>query len=175
MKSILIIITGLFITYSIHASQGTVNFSHSAVLDLEKFVRQVYDLYQTDEVAAKKERLVNKKLSELIDQTYTMKVTTTDSIKYDKKEDRTSIKSQEIYYSDNKKGYMGLFVLFSKAGDELLMTSSPNKEMSITGKVTDIIVTGYFKNDMFNQVYTPLKEFDDSGTTIQQIILKVEI
>lgn len=175
MKYTVLIITGIISAFLVYSSQANNNSSYAAVLDLEKFVKQVYDIYQTDEVAAKKERLVNKKLSELIGQSYTMKVTTSDSIVYDKKEDKTSIKSQEIYYSDNMKGYMGIFVLFSKKSDELLMTTSPNKEMTITGTVTDVIVTGFFKNDMFNKVYTPLKEFDDSGTTIQQIVLKVEM
>ncbi|RPI15330.1 MAG: hypothetical protein EHM58_14305 [Ignavibacteriae bacterium] len=175
MKTITFIIIAFIMTGAVQAGTGVKTLSPSAVLDLEKFARQVYDIYQTDEVAAKKERLVNKKLSELIGQTYTMKVTTTDSIRYDKKEDKTSIKSKEIYYSDNQKGYMGIFVIFEKKGDELLMTSSPDKDMTINGKVNDVIITGYFKNDMFNKVYTSLKDFDDSGTTIQQIILRVEI
>lgn len=160
---------------STYSKTNPVCSNKSENLDLEKFARQVYDLYQTDEVPAKKERLVSKKLMEIIGKVYTMKVTTSDSIVYHKKDDKTSIKSKEIYYSDNQKGYMGIFVVFEKQTDELLMTSSPNTEMTITGTVTDIIVTGYFKNDMFNKVNTPIKEFEDSGTTIQQIIIKVQM
>jgi hypothetical protein len=175
MKTIITLITVLILTGASFAGNDINFFSLSAVLDLEKFAKQVYDLYQTDEVAVKKERLVNKKLTEVIGQTYTMKVTTSDSIAYDKKANKTTIKSREIYYSDNQKGYMGIFVIFDKQGDDLLMSTSPDKEMNITGRVTDVVVTGYFKNDMYSKVFTPLKEFDDSGTTIQQIVLRVEM
>jgi len=145
----------------------------SGKLDLEAFVKQVYDIYQRDEVAVKKERLVHKKLNDLISQTYTMKITCSDSIAYDRKEDRTTIKSKEVYYHDQKTGYFGVFVIAEKKGDDLLMTSSPEKEMTITGRIDDVIVIHYKKGENFVRCYTPLKEFDDSGTVIQQIILKV--
>jgi hypothetical protein len=176
MKTLILLISFMLISsISTYSKTNPVPGSKSENLDLEKFAKQVYDLYQTDEVPAKKERLVSKKLMEIIGKSYTMKVTTSDSIAYNKKDDKTSIKSKEIYYSDNQKGYMGIFVIFEKQTDELLMTTSPDKEMSISGTVTDIIVTGYFKNDMFNKVYTPFKEFDDSGTIIQQIVIKVQM
>jgi hypothetical protein len=176
MKTIIFLISLMLIPgISVYSKTNPVSSNKSENLDLEKFARQIYDLYQTDEVPAKKERLVSKKLMEIIGKTYTMKVTTSDSIVYNKKDDKTSVKSKEIYYSDNKKGYIGIFVIFEKQTDELLMTTSPDKEMSITGNVTDVIVMGYFKNDMFNKVYTPIKDFDDSGTTIQQIVIKVQM
>ena len=147
----------------------------SAALDLDDLCKQVYKLYNTDEVAAKKEILVYKKLNELIGTSQTVKFTTTDSISYDKKTDYSSIKSKEIYYADNAAGYFGVFVLVSKKGDDLLMNSSPDKEMTVTGKVTDILVVSYIKNNKNEKAYTSIKDFDDKGTVIQQIILKIEM
>lgn len=147
----------------------------SGKLDLEAFVKQVYDIYQKDDIPLKKERLVYKKLNDLISQTYTMKITCSDSIAYDKKEDKTTIKSREVYYHDQKTGYFGVFVIVEKKGDDLLMTSSPDKEMTITGMITDLLVVHYKKGNDFINTYTPLKDFDDAGTVIQQIILKVQM
>jgi hypothetical protein len=148
----------------------------NSTLDLEKFVKEVYNLYQTDEVAAKKERLVYKKLSDLISETvYTMKITCSDSIAYDRKEDKSVIKSKEVYHADTELGYFGVFLIIEQKGDDLLMKSSPDKDMSVSGKITDIIVLSYRKGMNFVKTHTPLKEFDDSGTIIQQVILKVQM
>lgn len=157
--------------------KGTENSSYkvtSSNLDLSKFVDQVYDLYQTDEVPAKKERLVNKKLSELLSNSFTMLITCSDSIAYDKKENKTTIKSREVYHADNKNGYFGVFVIVQKSGDDLLLNSSPDKEITISGTVTDMLVISYRKGMDWFKCRTPLNEFDDTGTIIQQIILKVQ-
>jgi hypothetical protein len=148
----------------------------NSTLDLEKFVKDVYNLYQTEEVPAKKERLVYKKLNDLISETaYTLKITSSDSIAYDKKEDKSVIKSKEVFHADTELGYFGVFVIAEKKGDELLMNSSPDKDMTITGKITDVIVVSYKKGMNFVKTRTPLKEFEDSGTIIQQVILKVQM
>jgi hypothetical protein len=149
--------------------------SFAGSLDLEKFCKSVYEIYASDEVAAKKEVLVYKKLNEMTGQTYSLKITATDSVGYDRKTDMSYLKSTEVYWSDAKTGYFGLFVRATQKGDNLLMTSTPGKEMSITGKVTDIIVTQYMKNNTNQNAYTSLKDFDDKGTVITQIILVVEI
>jgi hypothetical protein len=55
---------------------------HSAgSLDLDKLCDQMYKIYDSDELPAKKEVLAYKKLNELIGQSVTVKITTTDSIK----------------------------------------------------------------------------------------------
>lgn len=146
-----------------------------AGFDLEGLCNQMYKIYDSDEVAAKKEVLAYKKLNELIGQQVTVKITTTDSITYDRKEDVSKIKSKEVYTSDAKTGYFGVFVLAVQKGDNLLMSTSPDKEMSVTGKITDVIVTGYIKNNVNNKAYTSLKDFDDKGTVIQQVILRIEM
>jgi hypothetical protein len=144
-------------------------------LDLEGLCKKMYAIYDSEEVAAKKEVLAYKKLNELIGQTYTMKITTTDSISYDRKDDVSKLKSKEVYTSDAKTGYFGVFVLAVQKGDQLLMSTSPDKEMSVTGTIKDIIVVSYIKNNTNQKAYTSLKEFDDKGTIIQQVILIVEM
>jgi hypothetical protein len=166
MKYILFIIAFGFI-FSVKSFWG--------ILDLEGLCKKMYAIYDSDEVAAKKEVLAYKKLNELIGQTYTIKITTTDSISYDKKEDVSRLKSKEVYTSDAKTGYFGVFVIVSQKGDQLLMSTSPDKEMSITGTVKDVLVVGYIKNNTNQKAYTPIKEFDDKGTIIQQVILVVEM
>jgi len=146
----------------------------SANIDLARFVKEVYDIYQTDEVLVKQERFVYKKLSALYTGSYTMKITCSDSIAYDKKEDKTTIKSQEVYHADNKNGYFGVFVIVSKPGDDLLLNSSPDKEISISGAVTEILVLQYRKGMDYFKCRTELKEFDDTGTIIQQILIRVQ-
>lgn len=143
-------------------------------INLEKFVKEVYDLYKTDEVPVKQERLVYKKITELMTGTQTMKITCSDSIAYDKKNDVTTIKAKEIYYADNMNGYFGIYVIYMKKSDELLMTTSPDMEITISGTVSDILVTLYRKGLDFFKCRTPIKEFDDSGTVIQQITLIVQ-
>jgi hypothetical protein len=147
----------------------------SGSLDLEKFCRAVYDLYQTDEVPAKKELFVYKKLNELIGTTQTMKITASDSIVYDRKTDMSTVKSREIFYSDNMQGYFGVFVIATKKGDDLLMSCTPEKEFSVTGKITDVVVLEYIKNNLNAKCFTSLKDFDDKGTVIQKVTLKVEM
>jgi hypothetical protein len=148
---------------------------YSGSLDLEKLCKSVYDIYASEEVAAKKEVLVYKKLNEMIGQTYSVKIIATDSVGYDRKTDMSHLKSTEIYKSDAQTGYFGVFVLANQKGDILLMTSTPGKEMSFTGRVTDILVTQYMKNNTNQKAYTSLKDFDDKGTIITQIILVIEI
>src|SRR5437868_2779652 len=175
-KTILtIILLSLLMSFSTQAGSKLNSSKFSIALDLDNLCKQIYDLYSTDEIPAKKEVLVYKKLNELIGTSQTVKFTTTDSINYDRKTDMTSIKSKEIYYADNKTGYFGVFVIVSKKGDDLLMKSSPDKEMSATGKITDLIVISYIKNNKNEKTYTSLKDFDDKGTVIQQIILKIEM
>jgi hypothetical protein len=147
----------------------------SGILDIEKFCYAVYNLYKTDEVQPKKELLVYKKINELIGTTQTMNITCSDSITYDKKLDNSTVKSKEIYSSDATTGYFGVFVIAVKKGDDLLMNLTPDKETSITGKITDIIVIEYVKNNVDQKCYTPLKDFDDKGTIIQKVIFKVEV
>ena len=147
----------------------------SGILDLDKFCKSVYELYTTDEVQAKKEIFVYKKLNELIGTTQTMKITASDSITYDRKTDYSFVKSNENFYSDNSQGYFGIFVIASKKSDDLLMSSTPQKELTVTGKITDILVVEYIKNNLNQKCYTSLKDFDDKGTVIQKIILKVEL
>jgi hypothetical protein len=126
-------------------------------------------------VHVKKERMVYKKLSELIGQSFTFRITCSDSIAYDKKEDKTTVKSREVYYSDNKAGYFGIFVVVTKQTDELLMNSAPEKEISVSGTIRDLLVLSYRnKEGLYPKCHTPLKEFDDSGTEIQQILLMVD-
>ena len=91
------------------------------------------------------------------------------------KQDVSSLKSEEVYKSDAMTGYFGVFVRAVQKGDILLMTSTPGKEMSFTGKITDIIITQYMKNNVNQKAYTSLKEFDDKGTIITQVILVLEI
>ena len=173
------ILTIIFLTAmtAFNSNSGTISEpkKYSVALDLDNLCKQIYDLYSTEEVAAKKEVLVYKKLNELIGTSQTVKFITTDSIVYDRKSDLTSIKSKEIYYADNKTGYFGVFIIVSKKGDDLLMNSSPDKEMTATGKITDLIVVSYIKNNKNEKAYTSLKDFDDKGTVIQQIILKIEM
>jgi hypothetical protein len=164
-KTILLLIFAFMISANLSAGN----------LDLEALCKAMYNIYDSDEVQAKKEVLAYKKLNELIGQSYSIKITTTDSISYDRKEDVSKLKSKEVYWSDAKTGYFGVFVLAVQKGDQLLMTTSPDKEMTVTGTITDIIVTGYIKDHVNNKAYTSLKEFDDKGTIIQQVILKVEM
>lgn len=152
----------------------TVYANPSGSIDLEKFVKQVYDLYQTDEVPVKKERMVYKKITETLSGSLTTKITCSDSIAYNKKEDITTIKSKEIYYADNMNGYFGIYIIFHQKGDALLMSTSPDKEITISGTAGEILVTLYRKGLDFFKCRTPIKEFDDSGTVIQQIILTVQ-
>ena len=147
----------------------------AANLDLEKLCKSIYDIYATEEVQAKKEVLVYKKLNEMIGQTYTVKIIATDSVYYDKKTDMSGVKSQEVYYSDAQTGYFGAFVKAAQKGDNLLMSTSPGKEMTVTGKLVDIIVTQYMKNNVNQNAYTSLKDFDDKGTRITQVILVLEM
>ncbi|HEY3249611.1 MAG TPA: hypothetical protein VGK25_00700 [Ignavibacteria bacterium] len=166
-KLIKYIILTAFLLFTIKIFAGS--------LDLENLCKSIYNIYASEEVQAKKEVLVYKKLNELIGQSYTIKITTTDSINYDRKTDMTSVKSEEVYWSDAKTGYFGAFVVATQAGDKLLMTTSPGKEMSVTGKISDILVTQYMKNNVNQKAYTSLKDFDDKGTVIQQVILKLEM
>lgn len=173
MKNSAIIIVLFFFLFSSKSFCGDKN--NSGTIDLKRLCEQIVDIYKLEDVAAKKERLVYKKLADLMNESSsTMKVVATDSIVYDKKEDKTVIKSKEIYYADSRTGYFGVFVIFSKKGDQLLMDSSPDKEFNATGKITDIIVYTYIKNSLNNKCFTPLKEFEDSGTIIQQVVIKVE-
>jgi hypothetical protein len=173
-KIVLILFTFLFLPASFTvANDGN---EVSGTLDLKKFADEVLDIYNSDEVDVKKERMVYKKLNSLTEgASYTMKVTCSDSIVYNKKEDITTVKSKEIYVSDSKTGYFGIFVIASQSGDVLLMNSTPDKEISITGKIIDIFVISYIKNKVNNKCYTPLKEFDDSGTIIQQVVFIVQM
>ena len=147
----------------------------SGSLDLDNLCEQMYKIYDSDEISAKKEVLAYKKLNELIGQSVSVKITTTDSINYDRKNDVTSLKSKEVFTSDNKTGYFGVFVLASQKGDALLMSTSPDKEMTISGKVTDVLVTGYMKNHLNEKAYTSIKEFEDKGTIIQRVIIVIEM
>ncbi len=149
--------------------------SFSGSFDLDKLCEEMYKIYDSDELPAKKENLAYKKLNGLIGTSVSVKITTTDSITYDRKEDVTNLKSKEVFTSDNKTGYFGVFVIATQKGDGLLMSTSPDKEMSITGKITDILVTGYIKNNLNGKAYTSLKDFDDKGTVIQQVIIKIEM
>lgn len=173
----LIIISGILFSANIFsfdkASAG--DKASAAAFDLESLCKQMYNIYAADEVAAKKEVLAYKKLNELIGQQVSVKITTTDSISYDRKEDVSKIKSKEVYTSDATTGYFGVFVLAVQKGDNLLMSSSPDKEMSVSGKIADVIVVGYMKNNMNQKTYTSLKEFDDKGTIIQQVILRIDM
>lgn len=149
--------------------------SFSGSLDLEKLCDEMYKIYDSDELPAKKEVLAYKKLNSLIGTSISVKITTTDSITYDRKEDKTSLKSKEVFTSDNKTGYFGIFIIASQKGDALLMSTSPDKDMTISGTVSDILVVGYIKNNLNGKAYTSLKDFDDKGTIIQQIIIKVDM
>jgi len=149
--------------------------SFSGSLDLEKLCDEMYKIYDSDELPAKKEVLAYKKLNSLIGTSVSVKITTTDSITYDRKEDKTSLKSKEVFTSDNKTGYFGIFVIATQKGDALLMSTSPDKDMTISGTVSDILVVGYIKNNLNGKAYTSLKDFDDKGTIIQQIIIKVDM
>lgn len=166
------------ILYLVLISAVAVSFSsnvYSGSLDLEKLCKSVYDIYASEEVAAKKEVLVYKKLNEMIGQTYSVKIIATDSVGYDRKTDMSHLKSTETYVSDAQTGYFGVFVQANQKGDNLLMTSTPGKEMSLTGRVTDILVTQYMKSNVNQKAFTSLKDFDDKGTIITQIILVIEI
>lgn len=151
-----------------------INATHTQTFNSEKFCEEIVDLYKTEEIAAKKERLVYKKINELIGTTKSLKFICSDSIVYDKKEDKSVVKSREIFYADAKTGYFGIFFIVNKKTDELLMKTTPEKELSISGKVTDILVIGFSKAGLNKKAYTPLKDFDDSGTIISQIIIKVD-
>jgi len=149
--------------------------SYSGSIDLDKLCDEMYKIYDSDELPAKKEVLAYKKLNSLIGTSISVKITTTDSITYDRKEDKTNLKSKEVFTSDNKTGYFGIFILATQKGDALLMSTSPDKEMTISGTVSDILVVGYIKNNLNGSAYTSLKDFDDKGTIIQQIIIKVDM
>lgn len=147
----------------------------SGSFDLDKLCDEMYKIYDSDELPAKKEVLAYKKLNGLIGTSVSVKITTTDSITYDRKEDITNLKSKEVFTSDNKTGYFGVFVIATQKGDALLMSTSPDKDMTISGKITDILVVGYIKNNLNGKAYTSLKDFDDKGTIIQQVIIKIEM
>ena len=147
----------------------------AGTFDIEKFCKTVYQLYQTDEVPAKKELFVFKKINEIIGTTQTVTITASDSIGYDRKTDMSYMKAKEIYASDNSQGYFGVFVSVSKKGDDLLMKCTPDKEFTATAKIADIIVIEYIKNNVNQKCYTPLKDFDDKGTVIQKVIFKMEM
>jgi len=170
MKKLIYFISALFIL-----SASNVKMTAAGSLDLEKLCKSIYDVYASEEVQAKKEVIVYKKLNDMIGQTYSVKIIATDSVYYDRKTDMSGIKSTETYWSDAKTGYFGVFVKAIEKGDKLLMSSTPGKEMSITGKVTDIIVTQYMKNNVNQNSYTSLKDFDDKGTVISQVIIVFEI
>ncbi len=166
MKYLILSIAVLF-TFSPALKAGT--------LDLEKLCDEMYKIYDTDELPAKKEVQAYKKLNSLIGTSVSIKITTSDSITYDRKEDRSVLKSKEVYTSDNKTGYFGVFVIATQKGDNLLMSTSPDKEMTVSGTISDILVVGYIKNNLNGKAYTSLKDFDDKGTIIQQIIIKVDM
>ena len=149
--------------------------TYSGSFDLDKLCDEMYKIYDSDELPAKKEVLAYKKLNGLIGTNISVKITTTDSITYDRKEDKTTLKSKEVFTSDNKTGYFGVFVMATQKGDALLMSTSPDKDMTITGTITDVLVVGYIKNNLNGKAYTSLKDFDDKGTIIQQIIIKVDM
>jgi hypothetical protein len=176
MKKIFSLLILIFSIYSISyaANTKTISLKFASNLDLSRFVREVYDLYQTDEVPAKKEHLVYKKLSELLNNAYSMTITCSDSIAYDKKQDITTIKSREVYHADNKNGYFGVFVIVSKPGDDLLLNSSPDKDITISGTISDILVLQYRKGMDYFKCRISLKDFDDTGTVIQQILIRVQ-
>ncbi|HRJ86400.1 MAG TPA: hypothetical protein PK753_12055 [Ignavibacteria bacterium] len=164
--------------YSIFLLVFVFLFSHSAFsgsFDLDKLCDEMYKIYDSDELPAKKENLAYKKLNGLIGTNVTVKITTTDSITYDRKEDKTTLKSKEVFTSDNKTGYFGVFVMAAQKGDNLLMSTSPGKDMTITGTITDVLVVGYIKDNLNGKAYTSIKDFDDKGTIIQQIIIKVDM
>ncbi len=148
--------------------------AHTQTFNTEKFCEEIVDLYKTEEVAAKKERLVYKKINELIGTSKTFKFICSDSIVYDKKEDKSVVKSRESFYADAKTGYFGIFFIVSKNTDELLMKTTPDKELSISGKIIDIVVIGFNKDGLNKKTYTPLKDFEDGGTIITQVIFKVD-
>jgi hypothetical protein len=148
---------------------------YSQKLDLDKLCKEMYNIYDSDEIPAKKELLAYKKLEGLIGKSVSVKITTTDSINYDRKSDITYLKSKEVFTSDNKTGYFGVFVLASQKGDELMLKTSPDKEITISGTITDVIITGYIKNHLNHKEYTPIKDFDDKGTIIQQVVLRIEM
>jgi hypothetical protein len=55
------------------------------------------------------------------------------------------------------------------------MNSAPEKEISVSGTIRDLLVLSYRnKEGLYPKCHTPLKEFDDSGTEIQQILLMVD-
>src|SRR5258706_5115668 len=104
----------------------------AGTFDIEKFCKIIYQLYQTDEVQAKKELFVYKKINELIGTTQTVSLTASDSIGYDRKTDMSYVKAKEIYSSDNSQGYFGVYVIATKKGDDLLMNCTPDKDFSAT-------------------------------------------
>jgi len=170
MKKINYLFLAIFIISTVN-----IKMIYAGSLDLEKLCKSIYDVYASEEVQAKKEVIVFKKLNDMIGQTYSVKIIATDSVYYDRKTDMSGIKSQEVYTSDAKTGYFGVFVKATEKGDRLLMSTTPGKEMSVTGKLTDIIVTQYVKNNVNNTAYTSLKDFEDKGTVITQVILVIEI
>lgn len=163
----------IFLILVISVSQARANISWT--FDIENFCKTIYKLYQTDEVPAKKELIVYKKINELIGTTQTVKVTASDSITYDRKEDRSTVKSKEIYNSDNSQGYFGVYVIVSQKGDGLLMSCTPDKDLTATAKIADIIVIEFIKNNINQKCFIPLKDFDDKGTVIQKVIFKMEM
>lgn len=164
----------IFLSFNLKAAPGYNNSNTSGNFDFDKFIKEIYNIYTSDEVHIKKERMAYKKLNDLFNQSYTFKITCSDSIAYDKKGDITTIKSKEIYYSDNKNGYFGIIVIAMQKGDELLMKSAPDTDISVSGTISDILVTLYTKGGLYPKCRTSLKDFDDAGTEIQQIILVVQ-
>ena len=176
MKTIFFIIIFTLLFSGFNVNKG-VNFpsNTSSNFDFDKLISEVYDIYKSDEVHVKKERMVYKKLNDLISQTFTFKITCSDSITFDKKTNQTVIKSKEEYYRDNANGYFGIFVIVRQSGDDLLMNSAPDKVISISGKISDLLVLSYRnKAGLYPKCRTSLKDFDDSGTEIQQILIMVD-
>lgn len=170
-----IIILLLPFNIKLKADNFSLPYNSSGNFDYDKVIHEIYDIYKSDEVHVKKERMVYKKLNELINQTFTFKITCSDSITYDKKADQTVIKSREEYYRDNANGYFGIFVIVRQNGDNMLMNSAPDKEISFSGKISDLLVLSYKnKAGLYPTCRTSLKDFDDSGTEIQQILLMVD-
>jgi hypothetical protein len=165
----------LFAGFNSKAKANYYPLNLSGNFDYDKLISDVYDIYKSDEVHVKKERMVYKKLNELINQSFTFKITCSDSISFDKKTNQTVIKSKEVYYRDNTNGYFGIFVIVRQSGDDLLMSSAPDKDISISGKISDILVLLYRnKAGLYPKCRTSLKDFDDSGTDIQQILIMVD-
>ncbi len=176
MKTFIICLAAVLmsLSYNLKAESFAINPNPAGNFDFDKYIKEIYNIYTSDEVHIKKERMAYKKLNDLMNQSYTFKITCSDSIAYDKKGDMTTIKSKEIYFSDNRNGYFGIIVIVTQKGDELLMKSAPDQEISVSGTINDILVTLYTKGGLYPKCRTSLKDFDDTGAEVQQIILMVQ-